>query len=229
MKRAAVLLLILLCLCGCASPASSDVKEEEVKDRSLVADPEPENEELLIIGVGEDEEGAGSEEISRSFGFDDLSEFDVSKLHYEDFDELYGQLMYEGLPEGIVREPLKYANGVWKYDLKIRNDSSDGYLFDELGFAEMSVDGSVSPPVRIVLHPRLASDGIEIWEESDRDVGYEPFEGGLDENDDLKLYGNYCVMLLTDFYAYEGREYLIAQLWMSEEDVAVFMMIRGQE
>ncbi|MBQ1483488.1 MAG: hypothetical protein IIZ28_07970 [Erysipelotrichaceae bacterium] len=228
MKKAVILLFILLCLCGCASPAPSAEKQEEVTDRTLTADPAPESEELLIIGVGE-EESAAPEEISRSYGFDDLSEFDVSKLHYEDFDELYGQLMFEGLPEGIVREPLKYANGVWKYDLKIRYDSSDGYLFDELGYAEMSVDGTQDPPVRITLHPRLASDGIAVWEESDQDVGYEPFAGGLDDNDDLKLFGNNCVMLLTDFYAYEGREYLIAQLWMSEEDVAVFMMIRGQE
>ena len=159
-----------------------------------------------------------------SFDFDD-----VSKLNYEYFDEFYGQLMYEGLPEDRVPEPLKQANGVWKYNIKIRNDSSSGSLFDEIGYAEMSVNGSSDPPITIILHPRYASDGIEIWPETDGEVGYEPYSGGFDENENIKLIGNNCVLQPEYFYAYEGREYLYGKLWMSEESFGDFMMIRGQE
>ena len=41
--------------------------------------------------------------------------------------------------------------------------------------------------------------------------------------------GNECVMLLREYDAYEGREYLIADMWMSEEDRTDFLMMRGQE
>ena len=60
-------------------------------------------------------------------------------------------------------------------------------------------------------------------------MGYEPFGGGFDENNEIKLIGNNCVLYLKNFYAYEGREYLLADLWISEEETATFMMIRGQE
>lgn len=160
-----------------------------------------------------------------SYDFDD-----VSKLRFEDFDNLYGQITYEGTPADKVLVPLGNANGVWKYNLKIRSETSSGIsYFDELGYAEMSVHNNDDPPVRIILHPRLASDGYESWSETDEEVGYEPFGGRYDENDNLKLTGNDCVLLLKEYYAYEGREYLIAELWMSEEEHADFLMMRGQE
>ena len=59
--------------------------------------------------------------------------------------------------------------------------------------------------IRITLHPRLASDGYEVWEESDEEIGYELFAGGFDENDNIRLEGNSCVMMLKYYYAYEGK------------------------
>ncbi len=155
------------------------------------------------------------------------NDFDAGKLSFEYFDELYAQLTYDGLPEDRTSIPLGNANGVWKYDLRIRRDSAtDGSLFDELGYAEMYVHDSDDPPVKIVLHPRLANDGNEIREETDEEVGYEPFGGVFDENNVLKLTGNDCVLVLERYYEWKGKEYLTATLWLSEEESGTFMMIR---
>lgn len=172
--------------------------------------------------------GCASSSASQENAQNDQSDpFDAGKLSFEYFDEFYAQLMYEGLPEDRVSLPLGNANGIWKYDLKIRRDSSaNGYLFDELGYAEMSVHNNDNPPVKIVLHPRLASEGNETREETDEEVGYEPFGGVFDENNVLKLTGNGCVLILERYYEWQGKEYLSATMQLSEEESGSFMMIR---
>ncbi len=150
-------------------------------------------------------------------------DFDVSKLSFDEFDELYGQMMYEGLPEDRTNLALGNANGVWRYNLKIRNDSSGGGMYDELGFAEITVSNSSDPPVKLVLHPRISTEGDPLTDES---IGYEPFTGGFDENKSLKLTGNDCVLVIKRYYLWNGKEYLIATMWLSEEDSGDFMMIR---
>ena len=236
-----VFMLLLLILCSCSSSAAGTAEHSDDYSGDFLVIPEAEDDEKLpthndSAGISEGSEGVSDDlwiPDTETEGTDTQdvydSDFDVSKLRFEDFDNFYGQITYNGLPEGLVRQPLGKANGVWKYNLKFRQDTSDGKLFDELGYAEMYVHDNDDPPVKIILHPRLASDGYEIWEESDEEIGYEPFAGYYDENNDLKLTGNDCILHLKQYYAYEGREYLIATLWMSEEDFADFLMIRGQE
>ena len=155
------------------------------------------------------------------------SDYNTANLHFEDFD-FYQDYVYEGFPDGAERIALKNANGDWKYNIAIAN-GTDGNSFSEIGFAECYVNGSDNPPVKMTLHPRFANDGYETWTETDEEVGYEPFAGGLDENDELKLTGNNCVLVLNDYYFCEGREYMIGTLWMSEESMGSFLMTRGQE
>lgn len=198
MKKTIAVMLALMLAAGCSSSAATAVNQFP---------------------------GSSKESFSQSF---DSSEYSTDKLHFEDFDSYYGLIGQFGLPEDIVREPLGYANGVWKYSLNL-TDGASGALFTEIGYAEVSVHNNDEPPVVIVLHPRLAKDDYEVWEESDEAVGYEPFGGGLDDNNNMKLTGNDCVMVLEQFFAYEGREYLTATIWLSEEETASFLLVRGQE
>ncbi|MBR4469999.1 MAG: lipoprotein [Erysipelotrichaceae bacterium] len=239
MKKSIVLLFIVLLLTGCSSSDAGAVQKDEDHFADVILQPAQGDDVLSRFATGIQKEEAAEEtlialpgiHVETNVSGSNDGFFDPSKLSFEDFDELYGQMMYEGIPEDVVYLPLKNANGVWKYDLKIRYDSSvDGYMFDELGYVEMSVDGRNDPPISIVLHPRLAAfDAYEVYPETDEEVGYEPFAGGIDDDNLIRLFGNDCVLCPEYYYAYEGREYLIATLWMSEEDFGNFMMIRGQE
>ncbi|MBR4461876.1 MAG: hypothetical protein IKS51_04780 [Erysipelotrichaceae bacterium] len=155
-------------------------------------------------------------------------DYDISKLSFEEFDELYGQMIYEGLPEDRKNLAMGEANGTWRYNIKIRNDSSGGGMSEELGFAEMIVSNNADPRIQIVLHPRLVDDGDRTREKTDEEAGYEPFGGDFDENKKLKLTGNDCVLEIKRFYSWNGKEYLIAAMWFSEEESGDFMMIREQ-
>ncbi|MBQ3376099.1 MAG: hypothetical protein IJG49_06780 [Erysipelotrichaceae bacterium] len=153
------------------------------------------------------------------------TDYNVSELSFEEFEDFYAQIMYEGLPEDRTNLALGNADGLWRYDLKINRD--DG-MFDELGFAQMTVDNNADPRIQIVLHPRIARYGEDFFEETDDDTGYEPFGGDFDENRELKLTGNDCVLVIKRYYMWQGKEYLIATMWLSEEESGDFMMVRGQ-
>ena len=245
MKRLMILLILLLTTSGCSSstqmPDTADTDDGNTEiipagdGQGQVSDIVIENGDdkndssngFILYGFEEDLEDS-SEDIPDATDYSQ-EDFDANELTFEYFDELYGQMMYTGIPEGRVPQPLKNANGVWKYDLKMVYDSSDGYMFDEIGYAQMHVNGSDDPPISITLHPRLANDGNEVWEESDEEVGYDPFAGGFDENDNIRLEGNNCVMMLKYYYAYEGKEFLIASLELSQGTNADFLMIREQQ
>ena len=178
---------------------------------------------LMLVGCGSNAAPQPSPNNNQN------NDYDTSKLSFEEFDEFYAQLMYEGLPEDRLNLALGNANGTWKYDLKIRRDSStDGYIFDEIGFAEMTVDNDADPRIQIALHPRLAKNGDEVYEETDEEAGYEPFGGDFDENRVLKLTGNDSVLVVKKYYQWQGREYLYGTMWFSEEESGDFMMIRGE-
>ena len=83
--------------------------------------------------------------------------------------------------------------------------------------------------VIIVLHPKYAGDGYELYPETDEGVGYEPFTGGFDENGALKLSGNHVVLYITNYFAWSGREYVMAESWYSEESYGIFLLTRGQQ
>ena len=242
MKKMIMLLLVMLFISGCSSSAAGQSHADDTAagngSSGFVIEPEPDEGDVSSDTYGQtvvdtDDLWIPEDDDSGSSDVLDVSEadFDVSKLNFEEFDNLYGEMMYTGIPEDRVAEPLKQANGVWRYNLKIRFDSAEnGYMFDELGYAVMSVNGSNDPPIVIELHPRLAAyDGYEVYPETDEEVGYEPFKGTLEDDEIIRLYGNDLTLIPEYFYAYEGREYFIAHLYKGEEFFADFMMIRGQD
>ena len=242
MKKIVMLLLVMLFISGCSSSAAGQSHADDTAtgngSSGFVIEPEPDEDDVSSSdtygqGIIDTDDLWIPEEGDSVSDFSDITEndFDVSKLNFEEFDNLYGQVMYEGIPEGRVPEPLKQASGVWRYNLKIRFDSAEnGYMFDELGYAVMSVNGSNDPPIVIELHPRLAAyDGYEVYPETDEEVGYEPFKGTLEDDEIIRLYGNDLTLIPEYFYAYEGREYFIAHLYKGDDFFADFMMIRGQE
>ena len=145
----------------------------------------------------------------------------------EDFD-FYDEIQENGVPEDVNYPPLKYAEGEWKYELTIPFITEYSSVFVEYGYADLALNRE-KETVIITLHPRMAGDEYELWEESEEEVGYEPFEGGIDDNGGIKLPGNDAVIYLRYYYAYEGREYILGEIYLSEEDSGTFLMTRGQE
>ena len=145
-------------------------------------------------------------------------------VSFSDFD-FYEDIMYAGLPSGIEYPDLVYGQGEWKYEIRIRYDSADGYMYDEIGTADLSLSSDYKTTT-VRLYPKYANDGSQTT--TVNSGKYQPFEGGRDETNAIKMIGNNAVLYIQYYYAYEGREYMLGSMWFSEDDSAVFLMTRGQ-
>ena len=223
MKRIIFLVLLLLCISACASSLKEETGQEKPIEGKTIEIIEPE-ESVFDKTLSGAEDHA---QITRSHPVVTGQQNTSGDLRYEDFD-FYADILQNGIPEGAFWPQIRYMDGPWKYRLQIGEDpSTDSTYFDELGYADLVIDYDREIIV-VTLHPRLASDGYAVYEESDEDVGYQPFEG-VPEDGCLKLIGNDCVLWIGEYYAYEGREYVYGELYMSEEDYGIFLMTRGQE
>ena len=227
MKKSLFIIFLLICmiLAGCSSTGTASEPEEGDTIALPAAD------ELKEDPLNRNTMGIVDEDLTRDHFHNKDRETvpnTADNLNWEDFD-FYYDIMYDGVPEEAYFPAVKYAEGLWKYDLIFRYDSStDGYYFEEMGYAELGVDYD-KDEINITLHPRMANDGNEAWPESDEEIGYEPFGGGFDADGNLRLYGNNAVIDCQYYYTYSGREYFIGELWISEEDFGMFLMTRGQE
>ena len=229
MKKRLLILFALICLilAGCTTTGAAQ-PEESVDDNTIAL---PAETDPASDPFNRNTQGVVDEDVTRDH-FHNKDRDTVPKnadgLSFEDFD-FYYDIMYDGVPEEAYFPAVKYAEGLWKYDLIFRYDSStDGYYYEEMGYAEFGIDYD-REEIIITLHPRMANDGYEAWPTSDEEIGYEPFGGGFDEDDNLRLYGNNAVVDCQYYYAYSGREYFISEIWISEEDFGMLLMTRGQE
>ena len=225
MKKHLLIIFLLLCMVlgGCASSGTvSDNTEDNLIDLSENIETKSGPFDRNTLGLI-DENTKG--DVSR--GNKETVPDSADGLSFDDFDFFY-DIMNDDIPEEAYYPAVKYAEGLWKYDLIYATDSYESYYFEEIGYSEFAIDYDKEQIV-ITLHPRLASDGYEAWTETDEEVGYEPFAGGFDEDNNLLLYGNNAVLDCLAYYAWSGREYFYGELWVSEEDYFVFLMTRGQE
>ena len=228
MKKSLLIIFLLICmvLAGCSSTGTAS----EATEDNTIALPAADETDLSSDPFNRNTLGIIDEDVTRDHFHNKDREgvpSTADNLNWEDFD-FYYDIMYDDVPEEAYFPAVKYAEGIWKYDLIFRYDSSDGYYFEEMGYAEFEIDYDKEELI-ITLHPRMANDGYEAWPESDEEIGYEPFGGGFDDEGNLRLYGNNAVLDCQYYYAYSGREYFVGELWLSEEDFGVFLMTRGQE
>ena len=212
--------LIALVLAGCSSGAAAPTPVETNDFSNTIIDTSSD------YTAPADQNGNAFPEYNDTDipqGIDDFTYAD--EVTFEDFD-FFMDYMYYGAPEDAYYPTLNYADGTWKYNLLFRYDSSTMY-YDELGHAEVIINEG-SDTLSIVLHPELGNDGYESWPMTDEDAGYEPFEGGFDENGNLRLSGNYSVLYAERYYASSGREYFIIEIWISEEESGYLLLTRGQ-
>lgn len=215
------MVLLMFLVCGCSS--GSAVSNTEQNSENTIQNSES-SERLSIEPVTDtSDESENGESPDRSVFWQEEGK---GTLSFEAFLEME-TFVTDGIPEDAEYPPVREMPGEWKYDLWILFDPETYDLFEEIGYADFEIDYDRELLI-IKLHPRLASDGYEAWEESDEEVGYEPFEGGF-EDGYLKLSGNDAILLISNYFAYEGREYALGEIWLSEEVSGDFWMYRGQE
>jgi len=222
MKRILLSLMLLIFLvCGCSSGSAVSATERNSENTITNESFEQFTIETDLTDVSDKRENGDS--FDRSILWQEEGK---GTLSFEAFQEME-TVVRDGIPEDAEYPAVREMPGEWKYDLWILFDPETYDLFEEIGYADFEIDYDRELMI-IKLHPRLANDGYEAWEESDEEVGYEPFEGGFEDNY-LKLSGNDAIILLSDYFAYEGREYALGEIWLSEEVYGDFWMYRGQE
>ncbi|MBR0418215.1 MAG: hypothetical protein IJI66_03505 [Erysipelotrichaceae bacterium] len=152
---------------------------------------------------------------------------DGSDLNFDDF-AFYNEVYEHGIPDGAYYPETQYAAGSWRYELFVYKEGSYDTDYMELGYADINIEEKSKAAV-LTLHPRIGNDGYESFPVTDEEIGYEPFNGELDELSGLTFYGNNLDLYLNYYYAYEGREYIIGSLFKSSDLFAGIIMIRGQD
>ena len=210
MKKYLSILLGLLILCACAS------------EKPLAF------ENLAIYESDANKQGEinfnsykDSETINRA---DNLLK---GNINFNDFINYVHSIIDNPVPANVTFPAVKYIEGSWTYCM-IAETQYTGFDFNEIGYADISLNYEKETMI-IVLHPRIGHSGYEIYPETDDMVNYLPFEGGqrndgsfvLDDNDGLMMAVNY-------YYVDGGREFVWADLYLSETEYARVLFFRGQ-
>ncbi len=133
----------------------------------------------------------------------------------------FDNVIANGIPSDAEFPAVMYAEGEWKYCMRVSG-------FEELGYADMGIDYNREVLI-LTLHPRWISDGYESYPETDEEVGYDPFEGTIEDDGVLHMPGNNVDLCIEAYYAYSGREYMLGGIYANNQYYGDFMMTRGQE
>lgn len=225
MKKLFICILILMLISGCSTNQAASTPNEN-----------SEQEKIEEVTKFDDTLKKESQTVSRGLNIEPAEEtdpelytrypFNSTDLRFENFDEF--RYFLNAIPEGAVFPIVREMEGEWKYNIDLYNLPPNYSRFCEIGYADFEIDYN-RELLLITLHPRLAHNGYEMWEESDDEVGYEVFEGGFEDNGTLKFSGNNAIIVIDNYFAYEGREYTTGEIYLSEEVSGYFWMYRGQE
>lgn len=220
-----ILTFITACLlfagCGTASANTSAMANMTVNARNAGSETQAAEgktaDQFLSLFSGAKNNSASVSGIISSTG----TKLEEGYLDLSQFDFFY-DVMENGVPADAEFPAVRYAEGEWKYLI----DASDMALW-ELGYAEFIIDYR-KEILSIVLHPRWLSENDEVYAEDDS-IGYESFDGGFNDNDELEFYGNEMTIIVYAYYASEGREYMLGELLYEDNFCGEFLMTRGQE
>ena len=201
-------LVALMTISGCASSSAEQGKETEItKTVGISAD------DVFGKALANKE---GSDLASKDYGQGLVAA--NGNPEFEDFD-WYEDLIYSGIPENVSHPKVKYIEGIWKYRMRIRRDNSvDGYSYDEIGIADLSLDYE-NVELIINLHAQAARNDYEMWPLNDEIATYEEFRGGFNDRGGMTLSGNDLLVDIDEYYEYEGNEYVLGSMYKGEEFV----------
>ena len=171
--------------------------------------------------------GKTTNALTAPASFAKKTETEVPEVQPSDFSDFLS-FYEEGIPEDAVFPPLRSMKGPWKYYLDMQDLDTGGVEFNEFGLADVNLN-TRKETMKIILHPKMAGDGYELYPEDETEVGYEPFEGGFTEESSLLLNGNDLDVYVCNYFAWSGREYVMGEVWYPQEGYwGLFLLTRGQ-
>ena len=148
-------------------------------------------------------------------------------INFNDFINYVHSIIDNPVPANVTFPAVKYIEGSWTYCM-IAETQYTGFDFNEIGYADISLNYEKETMI-IVLHPRIGHSGYEIYPETDDMVNYLPFEGGQRNNGSFVLDDNDGLMMAVNYYYVDGgREFVWADLYLSETEYARVLFFRGQ-
>ena len=220
MKKLLVLLLIAFMVCGC-----STAKTEEGNNTSEIIVTPTEN-------TG-DEGALKANTTKRTLTFggspDRSLSTDITREN-NDFLQLIAYIedvLYGDIPQNADYPAVKYLPGEWIYCI-CGYENNFGSHFYDLGYAELDMELQ-QDVMNIELRPRLYWEADEIYPEEDSAEGNPVYSGTRVASDSYyaleDYYGN--ILCVYCYYRYNGMEYVMAELWVSEESYADVLLYRS--
>ena len=210
MKKYLSILLGLLIFCACASENSIAFENLAIYESNANKQGE------INFNSYKD-----SETINRA---DNLLK---GNINFNDFINYVHSIIDNPVPANVTFPAVKYIEGSWTYCI-IAETQYTGFDFNEIGYADISLNYEKETMI-IVLHPRIGHSGYEIYPETDDMVNYLPFEGGQRNNGSFVLDDNDGLMMAVNYYYVDGgREFVWADLYLSETEYARVLFFRGQ-
>ena len=123
-------------------------------------------------------------------------------LFYED--DVYDN----GIPDGAVLLTAGQVTGQWKYCLTFNRLTEGEERIDEIGLAELSLDGDTAT---LVLHPMYIRYGSHVDPEDEAEVGYPVFTGTWDDAY-IDVSGEGIAIGLGPYYFHDGKDHVLGNI-----------------
>ena len=245
MKKLLIALVTLLVLCGCAStsqpvendnPGTGDVTrdldpmEEGISagdSETAVTKALPAHDSKLLTRINA--ANTGNDTINDLSENEVIARSDVSKGNgdFNEFMDFVNQALYENV-DNANHPAVKYIVGEWTFAI-VGKQELIGVDFDEVGFAELDLNLDTGL-MTLILHPRILHYEYELYSETDEDAGYLPFSGFRQEDSSFLLDDNDGLLVsIRNYYEIEGREFVRAKMYVSEEAYADVLLFRTNQ
>ena len=218
MKKLLVLILIAFMVCGCSS---AKTEEPEGNTTEIVVTP-TENVEVegslksntdvrtLTFGGTPDRSNAPKQITRENNEFMQLINF-VEGVIYGD------------IPEDAEYPAVKYLPGEWIYCI-CGYESNFGMNFYDLGQADFDYQNQ-GDEMTVTMNPKLYWEADEIMQEDSEPI---VFNGTRVAKDSYYALADELsnILCIYCYYKYENLEYVLAELWVSEESYADVLFYR---
>ena len=240
MKKLLIVMVMLMALCVCASNSSEvvrgnpDTEEVDLNEEGITANIDEKVPSKALIPAHDNKLIARGN--NAKIGNAIISEFAKNEVaarsglekgndDFNDFMDFVNETLYGSVPDSAEHPAVKYIVGEWTFAIVAKKELL-GADFDELGFADLDLNLDTGL-MTLILHPRILHYEYELYSEDDEEAGYLPFSGFRQDDSSFLLDDNDGLMVsIRNYYEIEGREFVRAKMYVSEDAYADVLLFR---